>query len=223
MIIILGTSHVSKQSSREVKEAIQQADVVCLELDVSRAHGLLQNKQASFSELRKALGLKAAVMAVVLRAAQQRIAKNLNVLPGLEMRAALKECMEQHKTVALIDRDIRVTMQRLSKAFGWRELWQLIKDFKPRRVPVHPSDDLVLELLAELKQRYPRVYKVMVSERDHHMAAALIKVQHDNKDKIILAIMGKGHITGVQKQINYLNRYLPISLWISPRKNYRQS
>ena len=223
MITILGTSHISKRSSQEVREAMQHSDIVALELDAGRVQGLLQHKQATFKELRQALGLKAAVMASVMRSLQEKLAKDVNVLPGVEMRTALQAAIEQQKPIVLIDRDIGVTLKRLSKAFGWREIWQLVKDLRPRRIPVHPGDDLVLQLLTELKERYPRIYTVMVSERDKHMAELLVRLQHEQQDKSILVIVGKAHVPGMTQQINYINRHVPVAVWSSPGKKYARS
>lgn len=224
MIVILGTSHVSRQSTKEVKEAIQQADVICIELDAGRAQGLLQDRQATFAELRQALGMKAAVMATIMRSVQQRLAKNVGVLPGAEMHAALKASMTYQKPVAFIDREIQITIRRLSKAFGWRETLRLFRDlFRPRRVSLHPSDEVVLELLNELKQHYPRIYKVMVSERDTYMAAALLAIQEQRPGKTILAVVGKGHVPGMHHQINYLNKEASVILWNSLGKSSLQS
>lgn len=221
MITILGTSHISKQSSKEVKEAIEETDIVCIELDAGRAQGLLEKKQATFKELRQALGLKAAIMTSILRSLQQRLAKDVDVLPGVEMRTALLAAMQGGKQIFLIDRDIRTTMQRLSKAFGWGEAWQLVKDFRPRKIPIHPDDDLVLQLMKELKQHYPRIYKVMVSERDKYMAAALVEIQLANPEKRVLVVVGKGHVSGMLKEINYINHSVPVNMWNSQEKRFK--
>jgi pheromone shutdown protein TraB len=216
MITILGTSHISKRSSKEVREAIATADIVAIELDGARAAGLMTNKRATFKELHQALGLKTALMAMIMRSLQEKIAKNVGVLPGIEMRTALKEANEQQKLIALIDRDIRVTLKRLSSSFGWPEIKQMAKDsFRKREIPIHPSDDLVVELLEEMKRYYPRIYKAMVAERDLYMAKALIHVQLEHPDKHIVAIVGKGHVQGMVHQINYLNSQMPVRLWSS--------
>jgi pheromone shutdown protein TraB len=223
MIILLGTSHVSTQSSKEVQEAMSQVDIVALELDAGRAQGLLEDRKATFKELKAALGLKAALMATVLRSIQEKAAKNIGVLPGVEMRMALKEAAKQRKQIFLIDREIRITIKRLSDNFGWREIKQISKDmFRRRAIPVHPSDDLVVELLEEMKMHYPRIYKVMVAERDHHMAVAAVKLQAENPEKNILVVVGKGHVKGMTHQINYLNSQMQVSVWHSPETSSKQ-
>jgi pheromone shutdown protein TraB len=219
MIILLGTSHVSKQSSREVHQAVGEADIVAIELDPGRAAGLLSKREATFSELREALGVKGALMASVMRSIQKRIAKSVGVIPGLEMKTALSEAQKQKKTVALIDRDIRITLKRLTKAFGWREIKQMGKDmFRRREMPLHPSDELVVELIAEMRTHYPRIYQVMVHERDIYMARALVYLSEQNPEKTIVAIVGKGHIPGMLEQINYINKQAAVKVWSSPER-----
>jgi pheromone shutdown protein TraB len=215
MLTILGTSHVSERSRDEVRDAMQHADLVAIELDHGRAQGLLEEREATFSELRAALGMKAALMASVMRSLQKRIAKSAGVLPGVEMRFALKEAQAQHKHILLIDRDIRVTLKRLSNNFGWPEVKQMIKDLRPRKIPLHPDDDLVAQLMAEMKHTYPRIYTVMVSERDEYMAKALVHIARENPDKHLLAVVGKGHVAGMLVHINNLNADLPVQVWSS--------
>ena len=216
MITILGTSHVSTRSQREVRAAIPDAGIVAIELDAGRAGALLTNKRATFSELRQALGVKGALLASVLRWFQEKIAKDLGVVPGIEMRAALLECKKQQKIVGLIDRPVQVTLQRLSKNFGWPEIRQMLRDFgKKQQLSIHPDDDLVAQLLEQMKDKYPRIYRVMVSERDLYMARALLHLVEQYPGQNILAIVGKAHVPGLVKQISYLNPQIAVSVWNS--------
>lgn len=219
-IVLVGTSHVSAQSAHDARDAIATADVVAIELDRGRAEGLLSGRRASFSELRRHLGLRTALLATTLRWLQERIAASLDVTPGLEMKAALEASAHAKKPVALIDRNIAVTMHRLRAAFGWREMLQMARDaFRRRQVPVHPSDDFVEKVLLEMQERYPRLYTVMVAERDTYMAGALVKLAEHHRGKHLVAIVGKGHVPGMLKQIRYLNDALEVTVWISPGKS----
>lgn len=214
MITLLGTSHVSTQSKHEVEHAIAEHDIIAIELDAGRAQGLLSEREASFSELRAALGTKAAVMAALMRSIQKRIGKSVGVMPGVEMKAALHAAHAAHKPVVLIDRDVRVTLKRLSSNFGWQEIKAMAKDmFRKRAVPIHPSDDVVEELVIEMKEQYPRIYRVMIEERDVYMSKVLIHVARQEPEKRILAIVGKGHVPGMLHQINYLNNTVGVQTW----------
>ena len=128
----------------------------------------------------------------------KKIAKSLGVVPGLEMKAALQVAEKSGKPIALIDRDVRMTLRRLSASIGWREGRAFIRDlFRRRKVSVHPSDEIVLVLLNEMKERYPRVYKTMVSERDAYMAHQVRALLGAYPGKTILVVVGKGHVPGM--------------------------
>jgi pheromone shutdown protein TraB len=199
---------------------VPRADVVAIELDRGRAEGLLSGKRATFNELRKHLGIRTALFAITLRWLQERIAAHLDVAPGIDMKAALIAASNHKKTVALIDRDIAVTMHRLRSSFGFRELLQLFRDvFRRRTIPLDPSDDVVLGVLAEMHERYPRLYTALVTERDEYMASALVNLATRYPGKRILAIVGKGHVPGMLTQIRYLNAAASVSAWTSTGKS----
>jgi len=163
----------------------------------------MTGERATFSDLRAGLGLRTALVAYSLRSLQERIAKSLDVVPGLEMKVALEESNKAGKTVALIDRDVRVTLRRLSASIGWQEFRAFFGDlFRRRKVSIHPSDELVLVLLNEMKARYPRVYAAMVSERDLYMIHQVLALRAAYPEQVILVIVGKGHIPGMSKLLN---------------------
>lgn len=218
-ITLLGTSHVSTVSVREVHEAIPEQDIICVELDRGRAEGLFSGKRATFSEMRAAFGLRTAVMANILRFFQEKIAKQLGVVPGIEMKTAIVAAAKANKKIILIDRDIRITMTRVSASFGRKEIWQLCKDFfRPKKMSFHPSDDVVEQLLGELQQQYPRLYRALVSERDIYMARALVHLAEQNPGKRLLAVVGKGHVPGMLNQIKYLKPGIDVDTWHSSAK-----
>jgi pheromone shutdown protein TraB len=203
MITLLGTSHVSAHSKHAVEKAIAEHDIIAIELDAGRAHALLSGERATFAEMRAAVGLRAAVIASILRGFQERIAKSLGVVPGLEMKAALETAHALNKTAALIDRDVRITMQRFTKSIGLREIARMIADlFRPRKMmSVHPSGELVLTLLEEMRVRYPRIYRAMVSERDAYMARQLVAITRKWPEKRVLAVVGMGHVPGMSRHL----------------------
>lgn len=203
MITLLGTSHVSAKSKALVEAAIADHDVIAIELDAGRAHALISGQRATFAEMRAAVGVRAALVANVLRSFQERIAKHLGVVPGLEMKAALEAAHAHDKIATLIDRDVRITLQRFTKSIGVREVVRMIGDlFRPRKqMSVHPSGELVLALLEEMRERYPRIYRAMVSERDAYMARQLLAIKRKWPDKRVLAVVGMGHVPGMARHL----------------------
>jgi pheromone shutdown protein TraB len=222
-IVLLGTSHVSAQSAKEVEEAVPTADVVAIELDAGRAQGLLSGQKATFKQLRKHLGFRTAVLAATMRWLQERIAASLDVAPGLEMKSALECAIKHNKPIALIDREVALTMHRLRSSLGWKEFVQFAKDaFRRRKIPIHPSDDFVSQILIEMKGHYPRIYAAMVSERDEHMAGVLARLAYKYRGKTIVAVVGKGHVPGIKEQIRYLNANIEVSSWSLTAKKERR-
>ena len=63
---------------------------------------------------------------------------------------------------------------------------------------------LIETLIKEMKKTYPNVYKVLIHERDVHMAKVLNKLAETNKN--IIAVVGAGHEKGILKSLQKLER-----------------
>ncbi len=74
--------------------------------------------------MKKALktnNLTITVVSSVLAHMQQKMGNEVGVKPGSEMIEAAKIASEVNANVALIDRDIQVTLKRTIKGMSWRE------------------------------------------------------------------------------------------------------
>ncbi len=117
---IIGTAHVSKESIKEVREAIitNEPDVVAVELDINRYQNMMAEKNGeekqdvNIREVIKGDKLGIFLVSMFLSFLQRRIGDNLGVKPGSEMLAAIETAEEIGARVALIDRDISLTLQR---------------------------------------------------------------------------------------------------------------
>ena len=141
---------------------------------------------------------------------QKKIGKIVNIEPGSEMLAALKLAEKSKADIALIDRDISITMKRFSKNFRKRELFRLLIDsFRPPAEEMAfdfskiPPEELVRKVIRYTKKRYPSLHRILIDERDIYMARQLHRLHRLFPDKKILAVMGAGHIDGV---LAYLNK-----------------
>ncbi|NTV00632.1 MAG: TraB family protein, partial [Methanoregulaceae archaeon] len=117
---IIGTAHVSAESVKEVQTAILEfsPDVVAVELDSGRYAALKkQVKEASVSEVLEAQTFTQLLVQWILAYIQRRIGLDVGVEPGAEMKAAVESAEARGIKVALIDRDIRITLRRF-----WRSL-----------------------------------------------------------------------------------------------------
>ncbi|HOJ14843.1 MAG TPA: TraB/GumN family protein [Deltaproteobacteria bacterium] len=211
-ITLVGTAHVSKSSVEEVRETILSVrpDVVAVELcsqrrDVMRNPGLWQETDI-FEVIRKK---KASFLLanLVLSSFQRRIGKRLGVKPGDEMRAAMEEAEASGIEVALVDRDVRVTLAR-----AWRTLSFLekVKLLWAALVAVFEADELGEDDIERLKEQdaltvavdamaktVPTVKKVLVDERDAYMAKKIA----DLEARRVVAVLGAGHLAGVAARL----------------------
>jgi pheromone shutdown-related protein TraB len=211
-LTIVGSSHISPESVVEVTHAIYdlKPDIVAVELDNSRYHALHQSKSRRIS-LRdiRSIGIKGYIFAVIAQYVQNSLSKYTGVKPGSDMLTAVRLARHNKLKIALIDQDIHITLQKLSKAITWREKWNFVADifrgifFRKREMKKLgidnldltkvPGAKLIKKLMKQLHVRYPEIYKVLISERNVVMAKRLKYLMDNNTDKKILAVVGAGH------------------------------
>ncbi len=56
-----------------------------------------------------------------------------------------------------------------------------------------PSDKMVEKLIRVFRRRYPKLYLVLVQERNIFMARALVRLRKDVPELPIIAVVGAGH------------------------------
>lgn len=223
-IIIIGSSHIAKQSLKEVEETIlkENPDFVAIELDKKRFAGLLSGKRGTlgWKHLKK-FGIKGFLFNLIGGWVENKLGKLVGVKPGSEMIMAFNTAKKSGAKIALIDQDIDITMKRFSKGFGFKEKWHLLRDlfmglfFRKRelkRLGVEnidlskvPPKGLINKLLQRVKKDYPGVYMALIDERNKYMAQRLIDLEYKNPGKKIIAVMGAGHEEGVRELLRKKN------------------
>lgn len=212
-LVIVGSSHIAKESIKEVKKAIEQEkpDIIALELDRNRMHALFEkNEKISFGIYKK-VGVKGALFAMLGHWAEHSLGKKIGVKPGAEMKEAIKIAKEKKIKIALIDKKIELILKELSKRISWREKWNFLTDivkgifgvgikFDLEKVP---EEKLIKELLEQTKKRYPNIYDVLLTKRNKYMANN-IKILMENHKKVV-AVVGAGHVHGILEDLKYLN------------------
>lgn len=210
-LAIIGTSHIAKQSIREVKEAIEKKpDIVAVELDSNRLRAI---KEKGRTKLRLRdifkIGIVGFVFALVGAWAQRKLGKLVGVTPGTEMLTAVRLARKNKINIALIDQDITLTLAKLSRAVTWKEKLRFPYDIikavffrkkELRRLGIEdldlskvPEKKIIKVLTAELKKCYPNVYRILVKERNMYMAKRLDGMISSYPNKKILAVVGAGH------------------------------
>jgi pheromone shutdown-related protein TraB len=203
-LTIIGTSHIAEGSIKEIEETFlkENPDIVAVELDRDRLFGLLSGNKPSYSpKLIPQLGLKGYLFAVIGSIVQQKLGDVVGIKPGSDMLHAVHLAQRNNKKIALIDRDVRVTLARLSKSITWRERWNFVVDLfsapfaKKMKINLKevPEREMIKKLLGVLKKRYPGIYKALVEERNRFMALKLHALMLNYPEQKIVAVIGAGH------------------------------
>ncbi|QLH76525.1 TraB/GumN family protein [Halosimplex rubrum] len=113
---VLGTAHVSEQSVEKVEETIaeRKPDVVAVELDEGRFRQLKGETPDDIDpgDMLRGNTVFQFLAYWMLSYVQTRMGKKLGVDPGADMLAAVDAAEEHGLGVALVDRDIQMTVQR---------------------------------------------------------------------------------------------------------------
>jgi pheromone shutdown-related protein TraB len=230
-VILVGTAHVSEKSIREVEEAIDryQPDVVAVELDERRFKALQQpeaeRKDIQIKELLKGNNLFVFLLQWLLAYVQRKVGMEAGVKPGAEMLAAIEVARRRNMAVALIDRDIGITLNRVWSKMKFREKFRIAYSlilamfgFGTEEIDLDKitQEDVVEELLGELKHYAPSMSTVLVEERNAYLAHNLLEI---GKTKRVVAVIGAGHREGIKDYMEHPEKIPPMSTLLEmPKK-----
>jgi pheromone shutdown-related protein TraB len=211
-IVIVGTAHVSEKSVQEVTAAIEEAkpDIVAVELCPARYRALTgqeEEQEIKISELLSGGKLYVFMVQWFLAYIQKKIGSEMGVKPGAEMLAAIDAAQKTGARVALVDRDVSITIQRFWSSMGIVDKIKLISSLIPAAfgwgeeeidIDSITQDDIVTQMIAEFRKISPSAASVLVDERDAYIARNLVQLSHEGR---VLAVVGAGHRGGIK---NYL-------------------
>lgn len=215
-ITILGTAHVSKASADKVQELIASGtyDAVAVELCPSRHKAIVDPdamaKMDLFQVIRKGHASMVAAN-LALGAFQQRMAEQFNIEPGAEMRVAIHDAQAAKLPVLLIDREIGTTLKRIYHNVPW---WKRIglfsglissviskEKFSEAEIERLKESDVLESSFSQFAEDEKDLFKPLITERDQYMSARLIKESRESQYQHILAVVGAGHMKGMQHQL----------------------
>ena len=211
-IRLVGTAHVSQKSIEDVRSAIEgfEPDIVGVELDRGRYVALTEEiAEPSIADILKGGNFGRLLVQWVLTYIQQRIGAETGVKPGAEMLVAIEEAEKHQKPVAFIDRDIRITLGRFWGRMGIWEKIKLIGALIYSLVSVEGQDldvdeltnqDVVSAAMEEFRKFSPHGAQALIDERDAYLAHQILML--GNRYDRVLAVVGSGHIQGVQRYLN---------------------
>lgn len=207
---IVGTAHVSQGSVDEVARVIDevQPDVVAVELDEARHKALTDEDRWKNLDIFKVIrdGKTLFLLAnLAIGAYQRRLGAQLGVRPGAEMLAGIQKAEAMGASVALVDRDIHITLKRTWASLGfWRKMTLLaaVVEGLVSRDQVEEVDIERLKEKAQLSQMMsefarllPEVHKPLIDERDQYLISSIEEIEGQK----IVAVVGAGHVEGMTR------------------------
>ncbi|AEH37844.1 TraB/GumN family protein [Halopiger xanaduensis] len=129
-VTVLGTAHVSQASVDDVHEAVdrERPDVVAVELDEGR-YRQMQGGTPDDLEAKDLLSGNTVFQFLaywMLSYVQSRLGDQFDIEPGADMKAGIDAAERNGSGVALVDRDIQVTIQRFWQRLSFTEKLKMV-------------------------------------------------------------------------------------------------
>jgi pheromone shutdown-related protein TraB len=209
-VLLIGTAHVSKESVELVRETIENEspDMVAVELCAQRHHAISEKKKWDETDVSKVIKEGKGYLfltQLMLTNFQRRVGDELGVKPGSEMVKALEMAKEKNIPIALVDRDIGVTLKRALNRMGYKEkikiLFGLVSGiFEEEKVTEEMVEklkemDVLTEMMEELGKEVPSIKETLLDERNIYIADKIASLDA----KKIVAVVGAGHVAGIKE------------------------
>lgn len=213
-IRLVGTAHVSAQSVDEVRREIDEfaPGIVAVELDPNRYHALKYGaEEPEIADILKSGNLMMFLLQWGLAYVQKQIGMDVGVEPGAEMKAACEAAEERGIRVGLVDRDIRITLNRFLANMTLREklrmAWALLLSVfhfgggegEELDIEALKQQDVIDMAMDEFRKFSPNGARALIDERDAYIAHQLIGLSHAYER--VLAVVGAGHIAGIRRYL----------------------
>jgi len=212
---LLGTAHVSQASVEAVERAIESGrfDAVAVELDAQRLQALTNPDALAKLDLVEVIRKgRVALFAtnLALAAYQRRLAEQLEIEPGAELKRAVVMANERNLPVHLIDREVGLTFKRASQRLGFFGKIKLVmglgaglfasEEVGEDEIEKLKQGDMLEASFGEFASESPALYETIIGERDRYMATRLREV-HDPAQREVLAVVGAGHLAGLARYL----------------------
>ncbi len=210
--IIIGTAHISQESTDLVREVIEREhpDTVCVELDEQRYQSLQDQRKWEALDLREIIRRKQLMTLIInllLSSYQKRLGQKLGVAPGTELLEATKVAQELDIPLELVDRDVRITLRRAWNSMSFIEKMKLLgsgvigavegEEISEEQLTELRQSDVLTELMNELGDFMPVLKAVLIDERDTYIAQ---KTRAVSGQKVVV-VVGAGHMNGIRQTL----------------------
>ena len=139
---------------------------------------------------------------------QSKIGADVDVAPGSEMIGAIEASEDLEIPIALIDRDVNVTLQRALNKMGFIEKMKFMFSLIASVLGFDDEEEIDIEdlknpdnlddLMEMFKDEAPSVHEVLVHERDAYLAGRIMQLPQDH----VIAVVGAGHKPGIEKYLD---------------------
>jgi len=218
--VLLGTAHVSRESAQAVADLIatESFDAVAIELDQNRYAAITEPDRWAQLDLFQVIrqgkaGMVAANLA--LGAFQKRLADQVGIEPGEEMRVAIHHTEAAELPLLLVDRDIGITLRRTYRNIPWWQRFSLMggllfstfsrQNISPEEIENLKQGDILEATFAEFSEGSQALFTPLIAERDLYMACRIyLDVFGGNSYssyKHVLLVVGAGHLRGLVKNL----------------------
>ena len=226
-ILLVGTAHISQQSTDLVTRVIEQErpDAVCVELDEKRYTALSRQNNWENLDLKQVVRnkqLATLMVNLILAAYQKKLGGQLGIKPGAELLAAARTAEQMGVPIALCDRDVRVTLRRAWHATSFLKKGYLLAtlltslfdktELDEKKLAEMRRKDVLSELINELGTALPHTKEVLIDERDIFMAE---KIKSTPGQRLV-AVVGAGHVEGIKRVISQDNSRLIETISLVP-------
>ena len=203
MITLLGIGHVF-----QLRDTVQGVingklpGLVCVELDEVR-YKVIRSKQRG--------GTPPSFSYYMLARFEEKLADMYGSSVGDEMMAAVDAAQDLKIPVAFIDMDGQMMFRRMMKEMSVKErVWFFLASLgsifvSKKRVEkeLKEFEENTEAYMAELEKKFPSIKRVLIDERDEHMASKL--AAFNTKVPDIVAVVGDGHVLGISDRLAYLD------------------
>jgi pheromone shutdown protein TraB len=210
-ILLLGSAHVIDLSGpiRERLSALP-LQAVALELDPERA-AVLEEPSPEHPARRSSAPPLIRLWGMI----QRRLGAELGQGAGGEMRAAARWARERQLPIYLIDDPFAVTVRRLLGSLSVSERVRLLAGavvglVVPARAVRQELDhytEAPTEYTDQIRAAFPTVARVLIDERNEHMAARIEEMWHRGLRQIAV-VVGDAHVPGLADALR--RRQLPV-------------
>jgi pheromone shutdown-related protein TraB len=206
MITLIGTGHVFNLSQPLLNIFDEkQPDILCIELDKQRYNAMMlkQTNPEAYKNQEKNLP----IIYKILAKFQDNMAKEYGVTAGQEMLTTINYAQSHQLPLAFIDMNAQRLFTKMLRSMSFSEKFKLMFSgfagffISKKRVEkeLDKIEDDFDKYIEEIGKKFPTIKRVLVDERNQHMAQQLATA--NEKYERVIAVVGDGHIPGLSESL----------------------